>query len=95
LHLGLNLATGNIICSELALDNVGDTTVLLGLLDQIDAPVSRFFGDGAYDGTPTDDLLKARFGETVEIIIPPPKNATLSPQSSHDPTLRDQHITEI
>jgi hypothetical protein len=43
----------------------------------------------------TSDLLKARLGETVEIIIPPPKNATLSLQSLHDPTLRDQHIAEI
>jgi len=95
LHLGLDLATGDIICSELTPDDVGDTTALPELLDQIDGPVSRFLGDGAYDGAPTDDLLKARFGETIEIIIPPPKNATHSPQSSHDPTLRDQHITEI
>jgi len=95
LHLGLDLATGDIICSELTPDDVGDTTALTELLNQINVPVSRFLGDGAYDGVPTSNLLKKHFGETVEIIIPPPKNATLSPQSSRDPTLRDQHISEI
>lgn len=95
LHLGLDLASGDIICSELTLDNVGDATAVTELLDQIDEPVSRVLADGAYDGTSISGLLKARFGETVEIIIPPPKNAALSPQSLHDPTLRDQHITEI
>ena len=95
LHLGLNLVSGDIICAALTLDSVGDTTALPELLDQINAPVSSFLADGAYDGTPTDDLLRARFGETAEIIIPPPKNATHSPQSSQVPTLRDQHIVEI
>ena len=95
LHLGLDLTTGDIICAALTLDSVGDTTALPELLDQIEKPVSRFLGDGAYDGVPTDDLLKARFGDTVEIIIPPPKNAALSPKSLHDPTLRDQRIIEI
>lgn len=95
LHLGLDLATGKIICTDLTPDTVGDTTALAGLLDQIDGPVTKFLGDGAYDGVPTNDLLKTRFGATVAIIIPPPKNATPSPQSPHDPTLRDQHIAEI
>jgi len=94
LHLGLDLVTGKIICSDLTKDNVGDTA-LPRLLDQIDTPVSHFLADGAYDGTPTNTLLRARFGDTVEIIIPPPKNAALSPKSPHDPTLRDQRIIEI
>ena len=95
LHIGLDLATGKIICSDLTKDNVADTTALPRLLDQIDTPVSHFLADGAYDSTSTNTLLRARFGDTVEIIIPPPKNAALSPKSPHDPTLRDQRIIEI
>ena len=95
LHLGLNLTTGKIICANLTLDNVGDATALPGLLDQIDAPVSRFLADGAYDGAPTNNLLNDRFGETVEIIIPPPKNAIPSPSSTAKPSLRDRHIAAI
>ena len=68
LHFGLDLATGDIICSELTPDTVGDATALTELLDQIDAPVCRFLGDGAYDGTSTSNLLGTRFGKTVEII---------------------------
>ena len=94
LHLGLDLVSGEIICANLTLDDVGDTSVLPDLLDQVDGPVTRFLADGAYDGAPSRDLLWARFGETVEIIIPPPKNAVPSPQSTNNPTLRDQHISE-
>ena len=39
--------------------------------------------------------VKARFGEAVEIIIPPPKNAIPSPQSKCFPSLRDRHIVKI
>jgi len=95
LHLGLDLLSGEIICADLTLDNVGDPSALPGLLDQVDGTVTRFLADGAYDGSPTSDLLKARFGDAVEIIIPPPMTAICSPQSAHDPSSRDRHIAEI
>jgi hypothetical protein len=95
LHLGLDLTTGDIICSDLTLDDVGDPTALPGLLDQIEDPVSRFLADGAYDGKPTSDLLKARLGDAVEIIIPPPRNSVLTPNSLADLSSRDRHIAQI
>ncbi|MFX0547189.1 transposase [Roseovarius sp. S1116L3] len=95
LHLGLDLLTGEIVCADLTLDDVGDPTAFPGRLNQIDAPVSRFLADGAYDGASITDLLNARFGDAVEVIIPPPKNAIPSPQSVHDPSLRDHHIAPI
>jgi len=95
LHLGLNLITGEIVCAELTKDDVGDPTALPDLFDQIDTPVSRFLADGAYDGVPTCDLLTSRFGEDVEIVIPPPKTAVPSPQSEHKPSRRDQAIADI
>ena len=95
LHLGLDITTGDIVCADLTKDDVGDPTALPELLDQIDSPVTRFLADGAYDGTPTSDLLMAHFGEDVEIVIPPPKTAVPSPQSEHKPSRRDHHIAEI
>ena len=95
LHLGLDLTTGEIICSDLTLDHVGDSTALPGLLDQFDGPVSRFLADGAYDAPRPENLLTARFGDAVEVIIPPPKNAVLALKSRDDPSLRDQHIAQI
>ncbi len=52
LHLGLDLVSGDLVCSDLTTDGVGDPTALPGLLDQIDGGVTRFIADGAYDGDP-------------------------------------------
>jgi len=95
LHLGLDLVTGEIVCSDLTTDGVGDPTALPELLDQIDGDVSHFIADGAYDGDPTSDLLVKLFGVDVEITIPPPKTAVLSAEAAVNPTLRDQRISAI
>lgn len=95
LHLGLDLVSGEIVCSDLATDDIGDPTALPGLLDQIDGPVALFLADGAYDGGPTCDILAERLGPMNEVTIPPPKNAVLSPNAVQYPTARDHHIAEI
>ena len=58
LHLGLDLASGAIVCADLTDDAAGDSTALPGLLDQLAAPVTGFLADGAYDGASTRDLLR-------------------------------------
>lgn len=83
LHLGLDLASGEIVCSDLTTDSMGDPTALPDLLDQIDSPVYLFLADGAYDGEPTSELLAARFGSTIEVTTPPPGNAILSRHAAH------------
>lgn len=95
LHLGLDIVSGEIVCSDPTKDDVGDPTALPDLLDQVDSPVDRFLADGAYDGEPTSDLLAARFGSMIEVTVPPPGNAILSPNAAKDPTARDRHIAEI
>jgi hypothetical protein len=95
LHLGLDLVTGQIVCSDLTGDDIGDPTALPGLLDQIDGPVDLFLADGAYDGEPTVEALTERFGSAIKVTIPPPKNAVLSPDASQNPSIRDRHIAEI
>lgn len=95
LHLGLDLVSGEIICSDLTADDVGDPTVLPNVLDQIDGPVDLFLADGAYDGSATRNLLAERFGASLEIVIPPPKNATFSTNMAQDPTVRDYQIAHI
>ncbi len=78
----MDLNTGEIVCSDLAYENVGDPSVLPDLLDQVEGPVDRFLADGAYDGKPTRRFLETRYGYGVEIIIPPPKTAVLRALSS-------------
>ncbi|WP_244598775.1 transposase [Rhizobium tubonense] len=94
LHLGLDLVIGEIVCSDLTADDVGDPAALPDLLDQIGGPVDTFIAAGAYDGAPTRDLLAERFGEIVKIIIPP-KTAVPSPQSVLAPSVRDRHVAAI
>lgn len=93
--MGLDLVTGEIVCSDLTTDGVGDPTALPELLDQLDGDVTRFIADGAYDGDPTSDLPTDRLGSAVEIIIPPPKTAVWSARADDNPTGRDQRITAI
>jgi hypothetical protein len=95
LHLGLDLVSGQIVCSDLTADDIGDPTALAGLLDQIDGPVEMFIADGAYDGEPTCAVLTERFGLSIKVTIPPPKNAILSPDVAQNPSIRDRHITDI
>ena len=40
-------------------------------------------------------MLRQRYGETLDVVIPPPKNAVIRPQSARDPTVRDRHIAQI
>jgi len=95
LHLGLDLVSGQIVCSNLTTDDIGDPTALPGLLDQITGPGDLFLADGAYDGEPTCDVLTERFGSAIKLMIPPPKNAVLSPGAARNPSIRDRHIAEI
>ncbi len=95
LHLGLDLVSGEIACSDLTTDDVGVPTTLPDLLDQVDSPVACFLADGAYDGNFTRGLHVARFGATFKVAIPPPKNASLSSSAGQEPTVRDLHIADI
>jgi hypothetical protein len=79
----------------LTTDDIGDPTALPDLLDQIDRPVEKFLADGAYDGKPTVKALTDCFGAIIEVTIPPPKNAILSPDAVQNPSIRDRHIAKI
>jgi hypothetical protein len=50
LHLGVDADTHEIVAVELTLDDVGDISVMPGLLNQIDVDVASMTADGAYDG---------------------------------------------
>ena len=92
LHLGLDLVSGEIVCSELTTDEIGDPTALPDLLDQIDGPVDRCIADGASDGDRRAIFCPPAL---AIMIIPPPKNAITSPDAATHPIVRDRHIAEI
>ena len=89
LHIGVDPESGDIICSSLTTNEVSDTGALPNLLDQVEENANTFIADGAYDGSPTNDLLASYF-DGVDIIIPPPKNAHLGKDN-----IRNSHIKSI
>ncbi|MFA3918743.1 IS5 family transposase [Ruegeria hyattellae] len=90
LHIAFDPETGEIAAIELTTKHVGDETALPALLTDMDADVSRFLADGAYDGQGVADCLIEKFGHEVEIIIPPPKNAVHGKNAQ-----RNHHIDVI
>lgn len=50
LHIAFDPETGDIAATELTTEHVGDETAFPALLTDMDADVSRFLADGAYDG---------------------------------------------
>ncbi len=91
LHPGLDLVSGDIVCSDLTTNDVGDPTALPEMPDRIDGPVELFSGDGAYDGEPTSDALTERFGSTIEVTIPPPGNVVIPAHAAPGPFRRARH----
>ena len=49
LHLTINESNLEIIASSLTGNNVGNTTEVPNLLNQIKNPINEFIGDGAYE----------------------------------------------
>lgn len=74
LHLGVDEKTGFIHAEVLTQNGKGDGDAqqVEKILDQIESPVDKFSGDGAYDTYKIWKLLKE---EEIEGIIPPQENA--------------------
>ncbi|UZS00148.1 transposase [Chondrinema litorale] len=49
LHLGIDLENQQIVACVLSDNSVDDAEVVSALLDQVTAPLFKFYGDGAYD----------------------------------------------
>ena len=89
LHIGFDPASGEIVTSSLTTEHVGDETALPDLC-ATQHPVNRFLGDGAYDGAPSEAVIREAFGPEVEIVIPPPSDAIHG-----DSPMRNAHIEHI
>lgn len=90
LHLAID-EHHQVLACELTPPDVGDTTAVPDLLDQITTPFETFIGDGAYDGEPVAQAVLTKQPD-AQVIIPPHKSAVLSATGT---TWRDQHIATI
>jgi Transposase DDE domain len=93
LYIGVN-AQGRIIASTVTESHEQDPSQVSALLSQVEQEIGRFIGDGIYDQAPVYDAVTGH-SPGVCVIIPPRKDAVLSPTAATSPTLRDQHIAAI
>jgi hypothetical protein len=93
LHIGVD-DQGQIVASTVTESNEQDPSQVPDLLDQIDQEIDRFVGDGIYDQAPVYAAVEDH-SPGVRVIIPPRKDAVLSPTAKSSPTQRDQHLLEI
>src|SRR5271165_449411 len=75
-------------------NDVDDASQAGPLLDQLDAQLASFTGDGAYD---QDSLYRAVTNRDPEalVIVPPRATAVPSETAETKPTQRDQHLQDI
>jgi Transposase DDE domain len=93
LHLGLD-DQGQIIASTVTESREQDPSPVPELLRHIDREIGRFIGDGIYDQEPVSTAVEEH-SAGARVIIPPRKDAVLSPTATTVPTQRDAHLLAI
>ena len=96
MHLAVDAETGEIVASDLTARRTHDCTQVPPLLEQIDDPVASVSADGAYDTKAVYEAARDRGeGRAVRVLIPPGRNAQLSPRPSTALEERNRNIHSI
>ncbi len=83
LHLAVDAGSGEIVASDLTSRRTHDCARVPALLGQIDNRVTSVSADGAYDTEGVYEAAHAQSeGQSVKMIIPPGRDAQLSPRPS-------------
>jgi hypothetical protein len=93
LHIGVE-AQGRIVASTVTESQEQDPSQVPALLSQVDRVIDRFIGDGIFDHAPVYTAVE-NHSPGARLIIPPRKDAVLSPTATTAPTQRDQHLLAI
>jgi hypothetical protein len=93
LHIGVD-AQGRMVASTVTESAEQDPSHVPELLSQVDGVIDRFIGDGIFDQAPVSTAV-AHHSPGARVIIPPRKDAVLSPTVTTAPTQRDQHVLAI
>ena len=96
LHLAVDADTGEIVASDLTARQTHDCTQVRALLEQIADPVASLSADGAYDTKAVYEAAHERGkGRAVRVLIPPGRDAQLSPRPSAAMSERNRNIRSI
>jgi Transposase DDE domain len=93
LHIGVD-AQGRIVASTVTESQEQDPSQVPTLLSQVDHRIDRFVGDGIFDQASVYTAVE-NHSPGARVIIPPRKDAVLSPTATTAPTQRDQHVLAI
>jgi hypothetical protein len=93
LHIGVD-TRGWIVASTVTDSQAQDPSQVPALLSQVDYRLDRFIGDGIFDQAPVYTAVE-HHSPGARVIIPPRKDAVLSPIATTVPTQRDQHLLAI
>jgi hypothetical protein len=94
LHLTINAQTQEIVAEVLTSRSQVDVKPVSALLDEIDPPIGKLYGDGAYDRWELYDELVKR---SITPVIPPRRDASIRQHgnSKAKPLARDEAIRHI
>jgi len=96
LHLAVDADTGEIVAADLTARRTHDCTQVPALLEQIDNPVATLSADGAYDSLGVYEAAQTKGGgRAVRVLIPPGRNAQVSPRPSAALEERNSNIRSI
>jgi hypothetical protein len=96
LHLAVDAATGEIVASDLTSRRTHDCARVPALLGQTDSRVASIYADGAYDTEASYEAAHAQGeGSAVRVLIPPGRDAQLSPTPSAALMERNRNIRSI
>ncbi len=96
LHLAVEVGTGEIVASDLTRRRTHDCARVPVLLEQIDNRVASVSADGAYDTEGVYEAAHAQGeGRAVRVLIPPGRDAQLSPKPSAALKERNRNIRSI
>jgi hypothetical protein len=83
LHLAVDADTGEIVATDLTGRRTGDSARVPALLGQIEHRVASVSADGAYDTKSVYEAAQVMGdGQAVRVLIPPGRNARLSPRDA-------------
>jgi len=94
LHLSINAATQEIVAEVLTSKRRDDADLVPDLLSQLDRPVAKLYGDGAYDKWKLYDVLERK---EILPVIPPRRRASIKQHGNcaGQPLPRDEAIRGI
>lgn len=92
LHVAANGQTQQIEAITLTSNAVDDATEVESLMSQINKPITRFMGDGAYDKDKVRELLHK---DNIRQVIPPQRNAVAAKKKRPHMAQRNEAIETI